>query len=236
MSYILDRIKYGKDTKENVLDINNYSYGSITVDKNKCIKCGKCKNECIVHSISENDGYPVIDNKSCIYCNECINNCQCSALINSHNYKMPQITDLGPILKDKVYKKFKHSLVLRCVDTGSCNSCMLEISAMQNSYYALSRYGIEFAASPRHCDGIVVTGPVAINMKSALLKTYYAMPEPKLVIAIGSCAYDGGIFKDCYATSPKSLNDLLPVDLYIPGCPPSPQAMIYSLLKLIDRI
>lgn len=236
MSYIKDRIKYGKDTAKNPLGPNKYSYGRITVDQSKCTLCGKCIDRCLVSSITETNGHLVIDEKSCLYCGECIDNCSSNALVNSHDYKMPKLTDLGAELKNKIYKKFKHSLVLRCVDTGSCNACMLEISAMQNNYYALSQYGIEFAASPRHCDGIVVTGPVTINMKSALLKTYAAMPEPKLVIGIGACTYDGGIFKDCYAVSKNSLNDLLPVDLYIPGCPPSPQAMIYSLLKLIDRI
>lgn len=235
MSIIFDRIKYGKETKKNPLEINKYSYGAITVDKDKCIKCGKCKSQCIVNSIGENEGYPIIDNKKCIYCGECIKNCEHKALINSHDYKMAEIPDLGAELKAMVYKKFNRSLVLRSVDTGSCNACLLEMSAMQNNYYALSKYGIDFAASPRHSDGIVVTGPVTINMKEALLKTYYAMSEPRLVIAIGSCAYDGGIFKDCYGAA-ENLNDLLPVDLYIPGCPPSPQAMIYGLLKLIDRI
>lgn len=235
MSIIFERIKYGKETKKHPLQINEFSYGKITVDENKCIQCGKCKKECIVSAISEHGGYPIIDNKKCIYCGECINNCEQRALVNSHDYKMSEINVLGPELKNIVYKKFNRSLVLRSVDTGSCNACMLEVSAMQNNYYALSRYGIDFAASPRHADGIVVTGPVTINMKEALLQTYYAMAEPRLVIAIGACGYDGGIFKDCYGT-PSSLNDVLPVDLYIPGCPPSPQAMIYGLLKLINRI
>jgi Ni,Fe-hydrogenase III small subunit/NAD-dependent dihydropyrimidine dehydrogenase PreA subunit len=235
MSIIFDRLKYGKETIDNLLYDNKYSYGKIIVDNIKCTGCNECINECVVNAITEKDGKPIIDLKKCIYCGNCIDLCENDALENSHDYKMSQIEEAGAELKEKIYKRFNRSLVLRSVDTGSCNACMLELSAMQNNYYALSRFGVDFAASPRHSDGIVVTGPVTINMKEALIKTYHATSKPRIVIAIGACTYDGGIFKDCYGTM-ENLDELLPVDLVIPGCPPSPQAMIFGILKLLNKI
>lgn len=235
MNILLDRIKYGSETVKNPLYDNEFSYGKIIADKTLCKLCGLCAASCIVNAIKVNEEGVSIDQKSCIYCGNCISECKNGALSSSHDYKMAELDESGKALKESIYKKFKRSLILRSVDTGSCNACMLELTASTNNYYALSRYGINFAASPRHADGIVVTGPVPLNMKDALIKTYFAMPEPRLVIALGSCAYDGGVFKEAYANC-ESLNKILPVDLYIPGCPPSPQAIIYGLLKLIKRI
>lgn len=232
MNILLDRIKYGKETVKNPLYENENSYGKIEVDRQKCTLCKECIKECVVGAIKQEDSKIIIDNKACIYCGNCIDACKNDALINTHDYKMAEI---GEKLKKEIYKKFNRSLILRSVDTGSCNACMLELSATTNNFYAISKYGVNFAASPRHSDGIVVTGPVPLNMKDALIKTYYAMPEPRFVIAVGSCAYDGGIFKDTYANY-ESLDKILPVDLYIPGCPPSPQAIIYGLLKLMQRV
>jgi Ni,Fe-hydrogenase III small subunit/NAD-dependent dihydropyrimidine dehydrogenase PreA subunit len=235
MSIIFDRIQNKKETIKDPLYENNHSFGKITTDLNKCTGCGECVKVCAVKAISVDNFKAVVDNKKCIYCNNCIKACKQTALENSHDYKMAEIESSGGELREKIYRKFKRSLMLRSVDTGSCNACMLELSGTQNTYYALSRFGIDFAASPRHSDGIVVTGPVAINMKEALIKTYKAMAEPRIVIAMGACAYDGGIFKAAYGNS-EDLNKILPVDLYIPGCPPSPQAIIYGLLKLLDRL
>ncbi|WDC85172.1 NADH-quinone oxidoreductase subunit NuoB [Caloramator sp. mosi_1] len=232
MNILLDRIKYGKETVRNPLYENENSYGKIEVDYSKCKLCKDCIKHCIVDAIKIENEKITIDSKGCIYCGNCIDVCQYDALKNTHNYK---IAEIGDKLREEIYKKFNRSLILRSVDTGSCNACMLELSATTNNFYSISKYGVNFAASPRHSDGIVVTGPVPLNMKDALIKTYYAMPQPRLVIAVGSCACDGGIFKDTYANC-ESLNKILPVDLYIPGCPPSPQAIIYGLLKLMQRI
>lgn len=235
MGIVFDRFKNKKETVKDPLYDNIHSYGRIICETDKCNGCAKCQSGCVVNAIRLENKSVVVDEKKCIYCNKCIDLCENNALINSHDYKLADLDRAGEELKDKIYSKFKRSLILRSVDTGSCNACMLELSGTLNTYYALSRYGIDFAASPRHSDGIVVTGPVAINMKEALLKTYYAMSEPRLVISVGACAHDGGIFKSTYGNF-EDLNKLLPVDLTIPGCPPSPQAIIYGLLKLIDRI
>lgn len=234
MKFLIDRMKNGKETIKNPLYENRYSYGKVIIDTNKCIGCKSCLKQCLAGAITFDEKIE-IDNKRCIYCRECINSCKIGAIKMTNDYKLSQIEIAGEELKNKIYKRFNRSLVLRSVDTGSCNACMLELSASTNTYYSLSRYGINFAASPRHADGLFITGPVTINMKEALIKTYYAMPEPRIVIALGSCAYDGGVFRDGYGNF-KSLKDIIPVDVVIPGCPPSPQAIIFGLLKLIDRI
>ena len=235
LSYFIDRLKHKSDTIKDPLFDNPYSYGSIQIDKEKCDKCGLCIDSCISKALKLEENELKVDNRKCIFCKKCISSCKNTALQMNNDCKLSSIDEAGEILKRKIYDKFKRSLVLRSVDTGSCNGCMLELSATQNTFYDLSRFGINVAASPRHSDGIIVTGPVTLNMKEALMKTYYAMPKPRFVIGLGSCACGGGIFQDCYATT-EELDKILPVDLYMPGCPPSPQAIIHGLLKLMGRI
>jgi Ni,Fe-hydrogenase III small subunit len=125
------------------------------------------------------------------------------------------------------------ALCIRHVDAGSCNGCELEIQALSNPYYNLEGAGIKFVASPRHADLLLVTGPVSVNMKEALQRTYDAMPNPKLVIALGDCGACGGIFGKSYA-SLGGVANVLPVDLTITGCPPTPSAILDGILQLID--
>ncbi|GAA0738813.1 NADH-quinone oxidoreductase subunit NuoB [Clostridium oceanicum] len=234
MKFLIDRLKNGKDTVKNPLCENPFSYGKISVDKELCNMCKKCIGECLVNAISLKENKIKIDHKKCMFCKECINNCPSGALTMTNDYKMSTIEILGDKVKKKIYSKFNRSLVLRAIDTGSCNGCLMEVSNSQNNYYDLSRYGVSFAASPRHADGIVVTGPVSLNMKEALIKTYNSIPDPKIVIAVGGCAYNGGIFKDGYGVC-ENLNEILPVNLVIPGCPPSPQAILEGILHIMDR-
>ena len=124
------------------------------------------------------------------------------------------------------------SLSIRAVDAGSCNGCELEIQALNNVFYDLERLGLRFVASPRHADVLMVTGPVTKNMREALERTYNATPDPKWVVGVGACAVDGGIFAGSYACGSR-LSDVVPVDLYIPGCPPSPKALLSGLLTLL---
>jgi Ni,Fe-hydrogenase III small subunit/NAD-dependent dihydropyrimidine dehydrogenase PreA subunit len=238
MRTIINRIKYGRDTIKNPLYNNPFSYGKIIVEPTKCNHCGKCIDSCVVNAIkfsSDNTTKLNIDDKKCIFCRNCVVNCPETALTMTSDYKLATLELAGNKLKENIYKMFNRSLVLRSVDTGSCNACMLELNALQNTYYDISRFGISVAASPRHADGIIITGPVTINMKEALEKAYYAMAEPRLVIALGSCAYDGGIFKESYGNYEK-LSNILPVDLVIPGCPPSPSAIIFGILKLMGKL
>jgi len=126
------------------------------------------------------------------------------------------------------------ALCLRHVDAGSCNGCELEIHALNNPYYNLEGAGIRFVASPRHADVLLVTGPVSVNMEEALLRTYDATPDPKLVIAVGDCGACGGIFGESYA-SRGSVSKVIPVDVTVPGCPPSPLAILRGLLAATQR-
>jgi len=138
----------------------------------------------------------------------------------------------GRELRSLIRKKFGRSLNIREVDTGSCGACESEINAANNPVYDLQRFGVNFVASPRHADALLVTGPVSKNMLTALKKTYEAMAEPKFVITCGDCALDGGLFKDSYYVE-GPVKDILPVALHIPGCPPSPSAIIKALLAFL---
>jgi Ni,Fe-hydrogenase III small subunit len=139
------------------------------------------------------------------------------------------------VLRARVSKLFRGSFHLRHVDAGSCNGCEAELRALTNPYYDLHRLGIFISPSPRHADGLLVTGPVTRAMKEPLLRTYEAMPDPRLVVAVGACACSGGIF----ANSPMTIGPLervLPVDVFIPGCPPSPLTLLHGLLLALDRV
>ena len=132
-------------------------------------------------------------------------------------------------------RKLGHSLSMRLVDAGSCNGCELEIHAVNNAYYDLERYGIRFVASPRHADVLLVTGPVTKNMREALERTYNAIPAPKWVVAVGDCAFDGGCFAASYAVV-GGVAEVVPVDLTIRGCPPSPVDLLRGLLALFQDV
>src|SRR5947207_2713865 len=124
------------------------------------------------------------------------------------------------------------ALAIREIDAGSCNGCELEINALDNPYYNLEGLGIRFVASPRHADLLLVTGPVSRNMETALIRTYEATPEPKLVVAIGDCGCDGGIFGESYASRGR-VSNVIPVDVAVPGCPPTPVAILQGILTAI---
>ncbi|MHB1544194.1 MAG: NADH-quinone oxidoreductase subunit B family protein [Gammaproteobacteria bacterium] len=141
---------------------------------------------------------------------------------------------VGARLREAVGQRFRGSLAIREVDAGSCNGCELEIHALNNVYYSIERYGIHFVASPRHADLLLVTGPVSRHMQAALLSAYVAMPEPKLVLAIGNCGADGGEFGTSYASC-GAVQNVIPVDGIIRGCPPTPLALMRGILSLIDR-
>ncbi len=127
------------------------------------------------------------------------------------------------------------SLSIREVDAGSCNGCELEIHALSNAFYDLERFGLRFVASPRHADVLMVTGPVTKNMRETLLRTYQATPDPKWVIALGTCAVDGGLFAGSNAVV-GGVSDVVPVDLHIRGCPPSPSQILKGLISLLEHV
>jgi Ni,Fe-hydrogenase III small subunit len=144
------------------------------------------------------------------------------------------VAELAASVARAARRRLGRSLSIREVDAGSCNACELEINALNNAYYDLERFGLHFVASPRHADVLLVTGPVAKNMREALLRTYNATPAPKWVIAVGDCAVDGGLFADSYACV-GGVENVIPVDLRIRGCPPTPTQLLQGLLALLDR-
>lgn len=148
-------------------------------------------------------------------------------------YAEAEITLIGSELEEAIKRRFRRSLTIRQVDAGSCNGCELEIHALNNPIYNCEQYGIHFTASPRFADMLLVTGPVAKNMETALRRTYNATPPPKLVIAVGDCGYNGGIFGESYA-SLGGVDKIIPVDAYIHGCPPTPAAILNGILRAVD--
>ena len=143
------------------------------------------------------------------------------------------VGELASELDAAARRRLGRSLSIRQVDAGSCNGCELEIHALSNAFYDLERFGLRFVASPRHADVLMVTGPVTENMRQALLRTYDATPDPKWVVALGTCGVDGGIFAGSYAVA-GGVKDVLPVDLHIRGCPPSPIQILKGLLSLLE--
>jgi Ni,Fe-hydrogenase III small subunit len=147
----------------------------------------------------------------------------------------PELAALAANLDRAARKRLGRSLSIREVDAGSCNGCELEIHALNNAFYDLERFGLRFVASPRHADVLMVTGPVTCNMREALERTHAATPAPKWVVAVGDCAIDGGLFAGSYAIT-GGVSAVVPVDLHIRGCPPSPTALLKGLLSLLEPV
>ncbi|HGX91942.1 MAG TPA: NADH-quinone oxidoreductase subunit NuoB [Candidatus Tenderia sp.] len=145
-----------------------------------------------------------------------------------------ELEALGKQVKRHIDRHFSGSLAIRAVDAGSCNACELEIHALNNPYYDVERFGLHFVASPRHADALLVTGPVSRHMEAALKHTYAATPSPKWVIACGDCACDGGEFGASYASC-GAVENVIPVDVTIPGCPPSPSDLLRGLLAAMEE-
>ncbi len=144
------------------------------------------------------------------------------------------LAETGRALEERARRLFGRSITIREVDAGSCNGCELEIHALNNAVYDVERFGIRFAASPRHCDVLMVTGPVTLNMKVALERTFAATPAPKWVVAVGDCAAGCGVFEGSYAVV-GAVEKVIPVDLHIKGCPPRPIDLLKGLIALMDK-
>jgi Ni,Fe-hydrogenase III small subunit/Pyruvate/2-oxoacid:ferredoxin oxidoreductase delta subunit len=208
--------------------------------------CRACENACPTGAIAFDNGKPQIDMGKCLFCTSCSDACSQKAITMSKEYRLAGRTrqdliisdneiKLAAALDEKCKKLFGRSLKLRQVSAGGCNACEADTNVLTTVVYDLGRFGIQFVAAPRHADGLLITGPVTQNMVVALKKTYDAVPAPKIVIAVGACAISGGP----YIGHPQANNgadSILPIDLYIPGCPPHPVTILDGLLRLLDRI
>lgn len=212
--------------------------------------CRACVDSCLPGAITIDPSSATerltIDYGKCISCQLCTETCPNSALEKSNHWAFgvrrredlawaeALATEEAQDLKRGIQRTFGRSLHIRHVDAGSCNGCESELQALNNPYYNLHRLGIFFTPSPRFADLLLVTGSVTYAMREPLLETYNAMPEPKWVMATGTCAVSGGITGGGYSCA-HGLDGILPVDIYLPGCPPNPSAMIHALLLLLRR-
>jgi Ni,Fe-hydrogenase III small subunit/Pyruvate/2-oxoacid:ferredoxin oxidoreductase delta subunit len=215
---------------------------TVTVDYGLCVFCGLCAEASMEHAIENTQEFELAtaDRRTLILTAEYSLNPDGThrELYKIHRQMTNTEADVeafGQEVRRKIERILRRSLAIREVDAGSCNGCELEIVALNNPVYDIERFGIHFVASPRHADMLLVTGPVTRNMELALLKTYRAMAEPKVVIAVGTCGISGGIFGKNYATVGE-VDKVVPVDVYIPGCPPRPQSLLHGILLAIGRL
>lgn len=222
--------------------------GLPVIDAAKCPDgCRACAEACPTNAITIDEGGPRLDLGRCLFCVDCVEACPEGAIRYTQDYRLAtrkredlilqqgQTLKLTEALEQKSRRLFGRSLKLRQVSAAGCNACEADLNVLGTVVFDLGRFGIQFVASPRHADGVVVTGPVSENMRTALLDTYAAIPAPKLVIAVGACAISGGPYVD----NPEVHNGcatLLPVDLFIPGCPPHPMTILDGLLRLLGRL
>jgi Ni,Fe-hydrogenase III small subunit/formate hydrogenlyase subunit 6/NADH:ubiquinone oxidoreductase subunit I len=207
--------------------------------------CRDCAEACPTDAITI-EGKVRLDLGRCLFCTDCTEACPERAIEYTQEFRLAtrrredlvidsRTVPLAAALDEKMRKLFGRSLKLRQVSAAGCNGCESDVNVLNTVVFDLGRFGIQFVASPRHADGLLITGPVSENMEMALTKAYEAVPAPKIVIAVGACAISGGPFVD----HPEVLNgasSVVPVDLYIPGCPPHPITILDGLLRLLSRI
>jgi len=209
--------------------------------------CQACQEACPTDAIAGGAaGLLSLDTGACLFCGLCEEACPERAIVFTRDYRLAMRSrealvvrgdeaQLAAALDEKMRRLFGRSLKLRQVSAGGCNGCEAELVALGNVEFDMARFGIQFVASPRHADGVVITGAVSENMRGALRATLAATPEPRLVIAVGACAIDGGPFRGSPEVGDGVPNDLS-VDLWIPGCPPHPLTLLDGLLRLLGRI
>lgn len=231
---------------EETVELPDRFRGRPVINTTRCTpNCAECVNACPTDAISIHQGSARIDLGACLFCTDCLDACPQDAVSYSgdHRLAVRERSDLivekqlrlAKALDETTRRLFGRSLQLRQVSAGGCNGCEADVNVLNTIVFDLGRFGVQFVASPRHADGLLITGPVTENMKTALLKTYEALPSPKLVIAVGACAISGGPYLG-HSEQHGGADSVLPVDLYVPGCPPHPLTTLDGILRLLGRI
>jgi Ni,Fe-hydrogenase III small subunit/NAD-dependent dihydropyrimidine dehydrogenase PreA subunit len=247
---LLERLKQGHRTAgfpDSPPVVSDRFRGHPLVDPARCPDdCRECVEACPTGAARVDAQGLSLDLGRCLFCQECVASCPEGAIRYTSEHRMAArrredlIVRGGPLqragaLEERTRRIFRRSLKLREVSAGGCNGCEAEVNVLGTVVFDLGRFGIQFVASPRHADGLLITGPVTENMRLALLKTYEAVPPPKIVIAVGACAISGGPYI-AHDEVHDGAASLLPVDLYVPGCPPHPYTILDGLLSLLDRL
>ena len=229
--------------------LSNRFKGLPEISADNCGNCTRCIQACPTSALTKINSEIILDMGSCIFCGKCEEVCPESKIsfskefsISSNEKKNLQVFSSSSdsfvkakSLEAKRLGLFNKSFNIRVVSAGGCGACEADINVLNTPTFDLSRFGIHYVASPRHADAMIVTGPVTKNMELAVKNVYDSIPEPKVVIAIGACAISGGLFADS-TENLNGLSDIMPVDLFIPGCPPNPYTILDALLRLIGRI
>jgi Ni,Fe-hydrogenase III small subunit/formate hydrogenlyase subunit 6/NADH:ubiquinone oxidoreductase subunit I len=202
--------------------------GRYGIDVGRCIFCGRCAQDSLDGAIELGRQVELASRqrKGLVV--------EVGADKDGRAVALPSSPPAAEVAK-QIRQTLGRSLALRHLDSGSCNACDWELTALLNPVYDVRRLGIDFVASPRHADGVIVTGPVTRNLETAVRRTYEAVPEPRIVIAVGACATSGGIVGRSYASA-GGVAEVLPVDVFIPGCPPRPEAIIFGILLAVGRV
>ncbi len=224
--------------------------GRPMLDNQGCATCQehKCSQLCPTGALKHDaNGVLELDSGKCLFCGECRKNCPAKAITNTREYRLGAFRREKLIVRSddcNVYEPERHpesapqpwfgkSLKLRQVSAGGCAACELDFNVLNTLAWDMGRFGIQAVASPRHADGLLITGPVSNNMLLALKKTYAAIPRPAIVIACGTCAISGGLYDQSECCN-RGIEEILPVDLYVPGCPPHPATLLEALLRLMN--